>query len=216
MASLPRFAPPSRRYGAYIFDCDGTLADTMPLHHLAWQAALERSGAPFDFHWERFMSRAGMSLEETVLQLSAEFAHPLDAVAISEQQRVVYAELENRVVGIPEVVKFARDVSAFAPIAVASGSVRRHVERTLESIGARNLFAVIVTPEDVARGKPFPDMFLLAAELMGVAAADCLVLEDAEFGFEAARRAGMEYVRVGPPEFLEEVSRAAPPVLKRK
>lgn len=211
MAPLPRFSPPSRLYGAYIFDCDGTLADTMPIHHRAWKAALEQAGARFDFHWDRFMSRAGMSLEETVLQLSAEFAHPLDAVAISEHQRLIYEALEGSVYGIAEVVAFAREVSLFAPVAVASGSVRRHVERTLECIGARDLFTVIVTPEDVTHGKPFPDMFLLAAELMGAAAADCLVLEDAEFGFEAARRAGMEYARVGPAEHLEEVSRAAPP-----
>jgi beta-phosphoglucomutase-like phosphatase (HAD superfamily) len=197
----PRFIEPTRRYSGYVFDCDGTLADTMLLHHRAWRSALEQAGASFDFDWDMMMSRAGMSLEQTVSELSAQFDFPLDPVGIAAHQRVIYGSLENTVRGVEEVVSFARRVAEFAPLAVASGSHRPHVVRTLETLGIAELFSVIVTPEDVAkgRGKPEPDMFLLAAARMGVPPSECLVLEDAEFGFEAARRAGMDYAVVGPP-----------------
>ncbi|HSC86978.1 MAG TPA: HAD-IA family hydrolase [Polyangiaceae bacterium] len=194
-----RFTPPSRAYAGYVFDCDGTLAETMVLHHRAWRSALRAAGATFDFDWPLFVSRAGMSLEQTVEELSRQFSVPLDAVHVAQQQRRLYAELESEVVAIPEVLDFARTVAAHGKLAVASGSNRPHVLRTLAAIGASELFSVIVTPEDVPHGKPAPDMFLLAAERLGVAAADCLVLEDAELGVEAARRAGMDWALVGPP-----------------
>lgn len=193
---MTRFTPPTRRYGAYIFDCDGTLADTMPLHHRAWRAALLAAGAQFDFDWKTFTKRAGMSLELTVEELSAEFGIKLDPLLIANEQRKLFKDYEKDVLAIDEVLGFAREVATFAPVSVASGSRRPNVDRTLLQIGALELFPVIVTPEDVVHGKPEPEMFLLAAERMGVRPSDCLVIEDAEFGFEAARRAGMDYAIV--------------------
>jgi HAD superfamily hydrolase (TIGR01509 family) len=193
-----RFEPPSRRYAGYIFDCDGTLADTMPLHFRAWREALASAGASFEFSWELFVSRAGMSLEGTVLELSSQFGVPLDPVVVASTHRSVYAQLESGVVAVPGVVEFAREVSLFAPVAVASGSIRRNVLRSLESIGIAELFSIVITPEDVTHCKPDPEMFLLAAQRMGVAPTDCLVLEDGELGMEAARRAGMDYAVVLP------------------
>lgn len=193
---LRSFSPPERRFSGYIFDCDGTLADTMPLHHLAWRRALAEQGATFSFDWELFVSRAGMTLEQTVVELAAQFSVPLDPVATARAQRLHYARLEAQMRPIEDVVAFARSAASHAPVSVASGSARATVERTLNRIGVQDLFAVIVTPEDVERGKPAPDLFLLAAERMGVPPSECVVFEDGEMGFEAARRAGMALVRV--------------------
>ena len=161
----------------------------MPLHFSAWRHALNKAGATFEFSWQLFTSRAGMSLPLTVEELSAQFNIQLDPDAVARSQYEHYRALENQVKPVPGVLEFARDVAKRAPISVASGSSRESVERTLSTIGARDLFEILVTPESVEHGKPAPDMFLLAAKLMQVPAQDCLVLEDAEFGFEAARRA---------------------------
>jgi HAD superfamily hydrolase (TIGR01509 family) len=193
-----RFLPPSRRYAGYIFDCDGTLADTMPLHFRAWREALASAGASFEFSWELFISRAGMSMEKTVLELSSQFGVSLDVVVVQGTYREVYGQLDGQVRAVPGVVEFAREVSAFAPVSVASGSIRTNVLQSLAAIGAAELFSIVITPEDVIHGKPDPEMFLLAAARMGVRPEDCLVLEDGELGIEAARRAGMDYAIVLP------------------
>jgi HAD superfamily hydrolase (TIGR01509 family) len=193
-----RFSPPTRRYAGYIFDCDGTLADTMPLHHRAWRQALAAAGAEFEFTWDLFVSRAGMSLERTVAELSEQFSIALDASQVSTQHRAIYHRLEVEVRAVPGVLEFAREVATFAPVSVASGSIRLHVQRSLTLIGAGDLFPVIITPEDVTHGKPDPEMFLLAAERMGVPPGECLVLEDGALGIEGARRAGMDYALVLP------------------
>lgn len=194
-----RFSPPDRHYDGYVFDCDGTLADSMPLHFAAWRHALKEAGARFDFSWHLFEKRAGMSLEGTVEELAQEFSVALDPRAVADAQRRHFASLESEMVAVVDVLAFARKVAKHSPVAVASGSSRPSVERTLTLIGARELFPIIVTPEDVERGKPHPDMFLLAAQKMDVERERCLVLEDAQLGFEAARRAGMDYAIVLPP-----------------
>ena len=168
----------------------------MPIHHEAWRRALREGGANFDFDWPLFVSRAGMTLEATVIELSKQFNQPLDPHQIASTQRRYFAELEHSMVAIDEVLSFAREVAQFAKVSVASGSLRKNVLNTLARLGATELFEIVVTPEDVALGKPHPDMFLLAARQMKVSAEECLVIEDAEFGFEAARRAGMDFVRV--------------------
>jgi HAD superfamily hydrolase (TIGR01509 family) len=193
-----RFLPPSRRYAGYIFDCDGTLADTMPLHFRAWREALASAGASFEFSWELFISRAGMSMERTVLELSSQFGISLDVTVVQATYGAAYGQLESQVRAVPGVVEFAREVSAFAPVSVASGSIRPNVLKSLAAVGIAELFSIVITPEDVTHGKPDPEMFLLAATRMGVQPADCLVLEDGELGIEAARRAGMDYAIVLP------------------
>jgi HAD superfamily hydrolase (TIGR01509 family) len=205
-----RFLPPRdlTPFAGFIFDCDGTLADTMSPHYVAWRTALKAGGAQFEFTWELFMSRAGMSMERTVAELSEQFETPLDVETIAREQRTAFSKMEDQVQAIGAVLDFAREVARSFPVAVASGSSRLSVERTLLKIGARELFEVIVTPEDVTRGKPHPDMFLLAAERIGIPPGKCLVLEDAELGFEAARRANMHYAVVEclPPAFAQQPS----------
>lgn len=193
------FEPLTRDYAGYIFDCDGTLADSMVVHYRAWLSALKAHGATFDFDWDLFTSRAGMSTPNTVRELNRQFGLALDAEAVSLSQRVEYEQFLATVQPVAEVVALAQRVAATSAVSVASGSERKVVLRTLELIGLGQTFSIVVTPEDVEHGKPAPDMFLLAAERMGVPARDCVVFEDSVLGLEAAKRAGMASVLVRPP-----------------
>lgn len=193
------FEPLTREYAGYIFDCDGTLADSMVVHHKAWLAALTAHGADIDFTWELFTSRAGMSLPNTVRELNAQFGLTLDPDQVTASQRTEYERFLPNVQPIVDVVDLARRVARDRPVSVASGGEKHVVKRTLELIGLGEIFPIVVTAEDVTHGKPAPDMFLLAAEKMGVSPAECVVFEDAVLGLEAARRAGMASVLVRPP-----------------
>ena len=187
---------PPGDFAALIFDCDGTLADSMPLYHRAWRSALAANGATFDFTWEIFMSRAGVSTEGTVTELNSEFGTALDAERVREIQYAEYTRLIEEVKPFPEVVAVARAHYGKLPMAVASGGARHLVERTLELIGVSDLFDEVVVAADVPRGKPHPDIFLHAAKLLGVLPERCLVFEDGQPGIVAAERAGMKTVLV--------------------
>ena len=126
---------PPGDFAALIFDCDGTLADSMPLYHRAWRSALAATGATFDFTWELFMSRAGVTTEGTVMALNEQFGTSLDAERIRELQYAEYTLLMEEVKGFPEVVAVARAHYGKIPMAVASGGARHLVERTLDLIG---------------------------------------------------------------------------------
>jgi HAD superfamily hydrolase (TIGR01509 family) len=192
----PSFEPPSRNYRGFIFDCDGTLADSMPLHHVAWRVALAAHGATFDFDWELFVRRAGMTIEATVEELNLEFGLSLNPVSVALRQRAEFEARIPEVQPVTDVVDYLREVARTSPVSVASGSERGQVLRTLEVLGLRELVPIVVTAAEVARGKPAPDLFLLAAQRMGVEPAECVVFEDAELGILAAERAGMGAVRV--------------------
>ena len=191
-----RFVPPTRDYAGYIFDCDGTLVDSMPLHFRAWRAAFRHYGATFDFDWQLFVSRAGMPLEQTVEALNLQFSTTLDPKRVVEMQLTTYRSMLASVPPIEPVVEFAKLVAARAKLAVASGGQRVEVERSLRQVGILDLFSVIVAGNEVTRGKPDPEILLRCAEGLGVSPRDCLVIEDAELGIEAARRADMDWVRV--------------------
>lgn len=190
------FSLPERDFKGFIFDCDGTLADSMPLHFQAWRAAFAQHRAPFTFSWELFMRRAGKTLEVTVEELNQEFAASLDPVAVSAAQRASYAALLPEVGPIVPVLEFLQQIAGKSPVAVASGGDLPTVRTTLGALGVLELFPVIVTAADVLRGKPAPDMFLLAAERIAVEPRDCVVFEDSLLGIQAAEAAGMGAVLV--------------------
>lgn len=197
-----RFIAPTSEYAGYIFDCDGTLVESMPLHFRAWRHALRAHGASFEFGWQLFVSRAGMPLETTVLELNAQFGTQLDPAPIVAAQRALYRSLLPGVQAIAPVVEFARRVAVRAPLAVASGGHREEVEASLRNVGIAELFSCVVTGSEVLRGKPDPEILLRCADGLRLPPDQCLVIEDGELGIEAARRAGMDWVRV---EALAEV-----------
>jgi HAD superfamily hydrolase (TIGR01509 family) len=140
-----------------------------------------------------------MSLPKTVEELNAQFGLELDPETVTTSQREAYEIFLPTVQPVETVVELARRVAPRFPVSVASGGERKVVLRTLELLGLDGIFSIVVTAEDVQRGKPAPDMFLLAAERMGVAPADCVVFEDSVLGLRAAESAGMASVLVRPP-----------------
>lgn len=187
------FTPPDKDYKAYIFDCDGTLADSMPTHLEAWNAGLAAAKAPFQLEGKAFMSVAGMSIQETVEHWNKVHAVKIDPDVIVSVKSRYFAEHQHRLRSIPAVERFAREMASKGKaVAVASGGSREDVEKTLQIIGLSDLFPVVVTADDVANSKPAPDLFLLAAERLGVDPGQCLVIEDSLLGVEAAEKAGMD------------------------
>jgi HAD superfamily hydrolase (TIGR01509 family) len=180
---------------ALIFDCDGTLADTMPGHHEAWQRTLALLGASFPV--EQFYALAGVPTPKIARQIAAEHGLTIDPDQLARRKEQAYLDSEPAVLPIEKVVAIARAARARRiPMAVASGSHRALVERTLRIIGVWDWFPVVVASEDTLRHKPEPDVFLEAARRLGVEPHLCVVYEDADLGIEAARRAGMRFVDV--------------------
>lgn len=185
----------------WIFDCDGTLARTMRLHHRSWTYAIERqTGRPFDFDWGFFCSMGGMSAEDTCLRLRERHGLQLDVGAIRlHTDEWLDLHLEDNVEGRPEVLAVLDHVRGRGTrTAVASGGTRPHVTRTLRKLGLLGRFEAVVTCEDAPRSKPHPDLFLEAARRIGMAPGDCVVIEDSPRGREAAEAAGMPCVMVEP------------------
>jgi beta-phosphoglucomutase family hydrolase len=177
-----------------IFDCDGTLADTMPLHWRAWQAVLQRHR--FRFTEERFYSLGGIPSRDILSRLSSEQGIPIDSLAVSREKESEYLPLIAQVEPVNAVVGIAREHHGKRPLAVASGGLRRTIEQVLNHLGIRHLFQAVVTSEDVQRQKPAPDIFLEAARRIGVPPRFCRAYEDTDLGLEAIRAAGMEAVDV--------------------
>ena len=186
-------APPGTT--SLIFDCDGTLADTMPLHYRAWTALFARLGVPFPA--ERFYALGGVPTERIIRLVAADHALALpadigDLVAVKEAEFLRHLP---EVRPVPAALALAEAYRGRLPIAVASGGYRDVVRRTLAAIGV-GWVEVVVCAEDTGRHKPDPDVFLEAARRLGVAPAGCVVIEDTAIGLEAARRACMTGVDV--------------------
>lgn len=188
---------PPGDFAGYIFDLDGTLVDTMPLHYRAWNRAMHQAGLREELSEDLFYSLGGVPTKRVAKLLADHYGLTIDVEKVFHQKEALFLELRSEMKLIESVVAFARQaVAARIPVSVASGGPRDIVRHTLELMHLQDLFPVVVTPEDVLHGKPAPDLFLLAAKKMGVVPAKCLVFEDAEPGFRAAEAAGMQWVRV--------------------
>ncbi len=187
---------PAGDFAGYIFDVDGTLVDTMPLHFRAWDVAMQRAGLRGALDEDLFYSYAGVPTLRVAELLVLHYGLNADAEKIFHEKEQLFTELQPEIKLIEPVVEFARCVAEKAPVSVASGGPRLIVRETLRRMGLADLFPVVVTPEDVTHGKPSPEMFLLAAARMGVAPEQCLVFEDGAPGFQAAAAAGMKWVVV--------------------
>jgi beta-phosphoglucomutase family hydrolase len=181
---------------ALIFDCDGTLADTMPLHWHAWHAVTQRYG--LNFPEDRFYQLGGVPARDILQMLSAEQNHPLDPIAVAREKEADYIQFLPEVHAIEPIARIAREHAGRLPMAVASGGIRDHIKKVLEHIGLRPLFQAVVTSEDVRRQKPAPDIYLEAARRLGVPPQFCRAYEDTDLGLQAIRAAGMDAVDVRP------------------
>jgi len=188
---------PARDYEGYIFDCDGTLADSMSLHHRAWQHAFREHGASFEYGWDIFLSLAGVGHADTVRKMNARFGDMLDPDGVTHTKEGWYALHVDDVRPITPVTDYARALAARgAKIAVASGGPRWMVSRTLHAIGMEELFQAVVTQDDIVRSKPDPEIFLTAAKRLGVEPRNCVVFEDSHLGIAGAKSAGMDWVLI--------------------
>jgi beta-phosphoglucomutase family hydrolase len=185
-----------RPFRGAIFDCDGTLADTMPLHYRAWVEALAARNA--EISEKLFYDLGGVPTADIVRILNNRFGYGLDVDETADAKEAAYEALLPMAAPVSRVVALVRDYHGRYPLAVASGGIRRLVDMTVGALGLTQHFHAVCTAEDVERGKPEPDLFLLAAAQLGVAPEECVVFEDSELGLEAARRAGMQPVDVRP------------------
>ena len=190
---------PDRAFGGYIFDCDGTIADNMPLHYRAWSMAMADFGG--EYPEELFYAWGGRPTAVIVGLLNEKYGLALDVDETVRRKEKYYLGLIPDVVPVPEVLGIVKSIHGTVPLSVASGGHRELVEATLDVLGIRDLFQSIVCAEDYKRGKPHPEPFLLAAKLMSVPPEDCVVFEDSPIGIEAAKAANMAWVHVpGPME----------------
>jgi beta-phosphoglucomutase family hydrolase len=179
-----------------IFDCDGTIADTMPLHYEAWSAAFAEQGRPFAE--STLYEMAGMPTVKMIEILNQRHGYNLPVQQTADRKEELLEKLLHRVGPIEPVVKLVREYAGKLPMAVATGATREIVVKILEALELLPLFNAIVSASDIKNGKPAPDIFLEAARLLKVPAGDCCVFEDADLGLIAARAAGMMVVDIRP------------------
>ena len=188
---------PEGTFGAYLFDCDGTIADSMPLHYIAWKKALSEQNCPFDE--ELFYEWGGMPIAEIISTLNKKHGLKMPVEKVAERKESIYYELLPELKVVPEVLEHIEAQHGRIPFAVVSGSTRESVTASLATLKLLDRFDAMVCAGDYTKSKPDPEPFLLAAERLGVAPEACLVFEDTEMGIQAARAAGMASVRVPPP-----------------
>ena len=177
-----------------IFDCDGTLADTMPLHWRAWQMVTQRHS--LHFPEDRFYSLGGVPSRDILKLLAKEQGRSLDHIAIAHEKEEAYLATLSQIEPIHAVVEIAKANHGKIPMAVASGGTEKIIILVLERLNIRHLFDAIVTSEMVKNQKPAPDIFLEAAKRIGVEPKFCRAYEDTDLGMTAIRSAGMEAVDV--------------------
>lgn len=174
---------------ALIFDLDGTLADTMPVHFWAYKNILRDFG--IDFTPEIFAQLAGIPAVGTIAKLNEMFGTRMNAEEVGHFKEAEYEKIMHKMKPILPVVELAKKYHGILPMAVGTGGYKRLAWKTMEICGLDKYFDILVSTEDVARPKPFPDTFLKCAELLGVNPAVCEVFEDAQLGIQAAKAAGM-------------------------
>jgi beta-phosphoglucomutase family hydrolase len=184
------------RIKGLIFDCDGTLVDSMPLHFLAWKEAMQDVG--IQISQEQFYFFAGMPTVTIIETLAKEQNVTCDAQAAAEEKERLFLENIERLEPIHSVIEIVHRERGRRKMAVASGGWRSVIDRSLAAVGLEGMFDCVVGADDVARGKPAPDIFLKAAERLGLPPAECVVYEDGNLGIEAATAAGMQVIDVRP------------------
>jgi HAD superfamily hydrolase (TIGR01509 family) len=181
---------------AVIFDLDGLMVNSETLAHWAWSQVLARYGRRLDD--EAFRETRGLRVVDSARFFCERFSLPIGpAEAMAERQRLFLEAVPARLRACPGLYPLLDELDARRlPLAVATSGERQYVTLALQTLGLERRFRAVVTGDEVERGKPAPDVYLLAAERLGVLSARCLALEDAPLGLESARAAGMVCVAV--------------------
>ncbi|MFI5095617.1 MAG: HAD-IA family hydrolase [Candidatus Acidiferrum sp.] len=188
---------PQGSFRAYLFDCDGTIADSMPLHYVAWKQALGEWNCAFEE--ELFYAWGGRPTEEIVVTLNQTHGLKMPVESVAGRKEELYFELLPQLKVVPEVLEHIEAQHGRIPFAVVSGSARDSVTASLVTLNLLDRFDTLVCAGDYKKSKPDPEAFLLAAAKLQVAPNACLVFEDTEMGIQAATAAGMASVKVPPP-----------------
>jgi beta-phosphoglucomutase family hydrolase len=184
-------------FGAYLFDCDGTIADSMPLHYVAWKKVLGEWNCEFEETF--FYSLGGMPIVEIIAMLNKKHGLNMPVASVARRKESLYYEMLPQLKVVPEVLEHIEEQHGRIPFAVVSGSTRDSVTASLGMLKLLDRFETMVCAGEYDKGKPDPEAFLLAASRLGVAPEACLVFEDTEMGIQAATAAGMASVKVPPP-----------------
>jgi beta-phosphoglucomutase family hydrolase len=176
---------------ALIFDLDGTLANNMPWHYQAWKKACLRFGITMDTAFLQARTGSpGWRIAEEIIEQNG-MTGKVSPEEIVEVKLEEFSAIQHKMTPVEPVTALVQKYYGKLPMSVGTGGNRDSVEKTLEIIGIRQYFDIIVTANDVKKHKPHPETFLKCAELMKVSPSDCEVFEDGDLGIEAARRAGM-------------------------
>jgi HAD superfamily hydrolase (TIGR01509 family) len=195
---------PKGPFKAYLFDCDGTIVDSMPLHYVAWKRVLAEWGC--EFGEQTFYSWGGMPVTEIIAALNVRDSLAMPIEEVQRRKEALYFEILPELKAVPEVLEHIELSHGHIPFAVVSGSTKESVTASLTTLGILDRFETLVCAGDYERSKPDPQPFLIAAERLGVAPEDCLVFEDTDMGIQAATAAGMASVKVLQPWEREKVS----------
>jgi beta-phosphoglucomutase len=182
---------------AVLWDLDGTLVDSEQLHWEAWRETMAAEGVPIT--WEQFKATFGQRNDSFVPLWLGAGATPERVARVGDAKEACYRRLvrERGLTPAPGAREWVRRLQSKGwRQAIASSAPRENVIVMLEALGLSDAFQAIVAAEDVTEGKPNPQVFLLAAERLGVPPHRCVVVEDAPAGIEAARRAGMRSIFV--------------------
>ncbi|TWT64540.1 HAD family hydrolase [Rubinisphaera italica] len=182
------------QYEAIIFDCDGTLANSMPAHYIAWVSTLKRYG--LEFTEDLFYETGGWSTLKVARHLLELHGHDGDAEAIAEEKEDEFEKHLDVILPIEQTIEVVKVHFEKIPLAVATGGIPRVCHGILDNLGLRQYFQTIVTALDIEHPKPAPDTYLEAARRLGVNPANCLAYEDTDPGIESARQAGMSTIDV--------------------
>jgi HAD superfamily hydrolase (TIGR01509 family) len=185
---------PAGSFSAYLFDCDGTIADSMPLHYVAWKKALGEWNCEFDE--ELFYAWGGRPTGEIISTLNQTHGLTMPVQNVARRKEEFYFEMLPELKAVPEVLEHIEAQHGRIPFAVVSGSDRESVTASLQMLKLLDRFNTLVCAGEYTKSKPDPEAFLLAASKLGVAPTDCLVFEDTEMGIQAATAAGMASVKV--------------------
>lgn len=188
---------PAGVFDAYLFDCDGTIVDSMPLHYVAWKKALGEWNC--EFAEELFYAWGGRPTSEIISTLNEQQGLTMPVERVALRKEAFYFAMLPELKAVPEVLEHIVAQHGRIPFAVVSGSARDSVTASLGVLKLLDRFETLVCAGEYKKSKPDPEAFLLAASRLGVAPGQCLVFEDTAMGIQAATAAGMASVKVPAP-----------------